>query len=455
MARSHGGISVRRLLGFLCFLVAIVLLFLGLSMLGASWMLRPEPLPDGLSWQPPLDQVKNRDLDLATVFLPLTGTSANEVLNESFESGDWENAYALVAYDTTLTDPDRIGALLQLGTRYSAAGKQAQASRCYLAAARIATLSPVLSDVVRLETFLQVSAGLRSAGAPDAARLETDQAFLLAQYSPSLTREPQSRRLAQIASAYDALSANAVADEARALAAEPVAAPADNAGYLPREPFVLPSVDPPASPEVEGAHQRRVAAAKQLQDDIKQGSITRPSDLPSDSVKQLGDALVEEDGARAAFVAPSVQVQEPGATRAILQEQVAWLGLKYRIARGAFGASLVPEWEKQAPAIRTAWNKAWGELFNLYENQANAIPNAQAVSQAVEDVTRQELLAVRWGWYDTSADDLHARLNDQTKQLRDASVLTLRVDTLRVNGKSTDILVPDELLGKNQEALPH
>jgi hypothetical protein len=77
------------------------------------------------------------------------------------------------------------------------------------------------------------------------------------------------------------------------------------------------------------------------------------------------------------------------------------------------------------------------------------------VSQAMEDVTRQELLALRWGWYrHVSAADLQSNLKDLTHQLSQASIPSLRLDALTVGGKTTDFLLPDELYGKNQQALP-
>jgi hypothetical protein len=72
----------------------------------------------------------------------------------------------------------------------------------------------------------------------------------------------------------------------------------------------------------------------------------------------------------------------------------------------------------------------------------------------MEDVTRQELLAQRWGWYEVSPQALHARLSDLTRQLREAAVPSLRLDALTVNGKTTEMLLPDELYGKNAQALP-
>ncbi len=446
---------MRRALGGLFFLAGLVLFVFGLSSLGAGVLIREAPLPDGFAWKPPLDQVNNRDLEPATVLLPLTGMPAADALNAALDGGHWENAYALLAYDSSLSDPTRIGAFLQLGTRYAAAQDEAKAAWCYLAAARVATLSPLLSDSVRADTYLQVAAGLRPIGAKDAARLATDQAYLVGQYSPALRRDPQSRRLSQIANAYAALGAEALASQARAQSNEPIPISAEET-WLPRDPFVVKAGDLPAATAVNSAVVVRVAAAKQLAKDVAAIPSNHSTDWPQDAVAQLGDALLSEDQARQDYYDSQLaQTKNSGVQVALERERVNWLGLKYRIARGAFGVDLVPEWSRDVPAVGNAWSDAWGGLFRLYEDQASAIPNAQAVSQAMEDVIRQEMLAVRWNWYRGAADtDLHASLVELTSQLQDASVASLRLDAITVNGRTTDLLVPDDLYGKNETALP-
>lgn len=447
---------MKRILPLLFFLSGSLLLLFGLGSLGAGFWMRGDALPDGFAWKPPLEQVNNRDLTPATVLLPLAGMSGADALNAALDGGHWENALAITAYDTTLSDPVRIGALLQLGTRYAVTKDKNKAAWCYLDAARVAVLSPTITDGVREDTFLQVAAGLRSLGAMDAARLATDQAYLVAQYSPSLRRELQPRRLGQVANAYSALGVETLANQARVKSNEPVAVISDDAGYLPRDPFVVQVGDLPESRDVHNAAETRIAAAKLLLGDIQKILPDRAAEWPQDSTGQLRDALLQEDRARLTFYDQQLsRAQDPTVLIALWRDKVSWLALKARVARGAFGANLVPDWTKNADAIVGEWSDAWGALFALYETQATAIPNAQAVSQAMEDVTRQELLALRWGWYrHVSAADLQSNLKDLTHQLSQASIPSLRLDALTVGGKTIDFLLPDELYGKNQQALP-
>lgn len=447
---------LKRAVPLLFFLSGGLLLIFGLGALGAAFILPGTGAPDLFAWKPPLEQVDNRTLAPATALLPLTGMRPADALNAALDQGHWDNAFALIAYDPSLSDATRIGALLQLGTRYTAAKQMSQAAAAFEGADRIATLSPFLSDRVRQDTYLQVSAGLRSMQARDAAHLAVDQAFLVAQYSPVLRWDPSPIRFTQVANAYAALGAQTLADHARALGNEAANAKEAEETLLPREPFSVTLATLPASAEVDAARQTRMAAAQQLLNDVQDNPPKRAQDWPQDSLAQLSQALVSEDRVRLDYYDKQLAAsKEPAVQLALLTDKVNWLALKYRIARGAFGVGIVQAWEKDAPATAEAYSQAWGDLFRLYEHEAESIPNAQAVSQASEDVLRQELLALRWGWYrGTTEQDLHTALAGVSGQLRDASIVSLRVDLLTRSGKSLDLLVPDELYGKNDQALP-
>lgn len=447
---------MRRALALFFFLGGALLLVIGLSALGIAAFLPRGEMSDALTWTPPLEQIDARALDPSTSLLPLTGMEAARALDAMLDAGHWENAYALIAYDPTLPDPTRIGALLQLGTRYAATKDVRRAAACYQAAARIATLSPMLSDSVRVDTYLQVAVGLRALNGRDAARLAIDQAYLVTAYTPTLPREARARRLAQVADAYARLDLDALAAQARAKASEYATVKGEEGVSLPREPFVIASGKLPPSTEVANAMQTRLAAAQQLLEDAQQNPLQSAADLPQDSLAQLSDALRQEDRARFAYYDQEIaRAKEPVARAALLHDRVNWLALKYRVARGAFGVVLVAEWGKNPAAIADAWSDAWGDLLRWYEAQAAAIPNAQAVSQAMEDVLRQELLALRWGWYrGASEKELRAALREVTQKLREQSITSLRLDVLNRDGKMIDWLVPDELYGQGEKALP-
>ncbi len=410
---------------------------------------------DVFAWKPLLEQVDNRALAPGTILLPLTGVESADALSAVLDQAHLENAYALVAYDPSLTDATRVGTLLQLGSRYATAKDTRKAASCFQSAALLATLSPSLSDPARMDTYQQASAGLRGVGANDAARWVTDQAYLVAQSSPALRRDARTRRLEQVADTYASLGASALAAQARAKSIEAASATSEGASVPARTPFVPSAGKLPASTEVEAAKQTRIAAAKQLVDDLGNLS-TDTSEWPSDSVSQLGDALSAEDRVRQAYYDKQIpQVQDPVVQIALLRDQVNWLALKYRVARGGFGKDLVPEWSQNPAAIVDAMGRAWGDFFRMSETQAASVPKPQNANQATEDVVRQELIALRWGWYTgVSEKEVRDALDDVTQKLIKASIPSLHLDAITRGGKIAYLLVPDELYGQGEKALP-
>ncbi|HEX7592963.1 MAG TPA: hypothetical protein VF429_02225, partial [Anaerolineae bacterium] len=391
-----------------------------------------------------------------TVLLPLTGMAPADALNAALDGASYENAYALIAYDPLLENPARIGALLQLGSHYAAAKQTRKAASCYQAATLLATLTPALADPAREDTYLQASAGLRALGATDTARMLIDQAYLVAEYSPALRRETRARRLNQVADAYTALGANALATQAQTKADAALTEPTESATAGARAPFTPVIGKLPVSAEVDQLTQRRIAAANQLIGDLTTNPPKTAADWPKDSVNQLGDALVEEDNARQAYYDQQFALaKDPAVQIALERDKINWLALKYRAARGAFGTDLVPAWSKDAKTIAADWNDAWSQFDQLEQAQAAALPKAPDALKATEDVQRRTLIAVRWGWLDgTSESDLRNQLNDTTQKLRDANAPDLLIDTLTRNGKTIYLLVPAELFGLNEQALP-
>lgn len=438
----------RRLAPLLFFLGGCLLLTLALVVLGAFWFLRGSTT-DAAAWQPPLELVDPRVLAPGTILLPLTEMSSADALSASLDQAHLENAYALLAYDPDLPDAARIGALLQLGTRYTTAKDSRKAVASFQAAALLATLSPALSDVTRLDTYQQASAGLRTIGANQAARWVTDQSYLVTQHSPNLSRDVRIRRLNQIAEAYATMGANSLAAQARNKANELVGTSNETPNVVVRPMFNPTFGKLPASPQVDAAKQQRVAAAQQLADDLKDAKPG--AGWPSDSLAQLAEALLAEDDARQAYYDQQLaSTQNPAVQIALWSDQVRWLALKNRVARGAFGKEIVPEWSQDKAAIADAWHQAWDNYFRLAEAQAGAT-KSQDPNLATEFVLRQELMAIRWGWSVASEGDVRNLLDGINQSLK-SPFLTL--DAIKRNGKLDYVLVPAQLYGQGEHALP-
>lgn len=445
---------MKRLAPLLFILAGCCLLTLAVAVIGAVFLFRNVDTSDALAWKPPLELVDNRALAPDTVLLPLTGIAPSDALNAALDKAQIENAYALLAYDPTLSDATRIGALLQLGARYANAKDTAKAAACFQAAAGLATLSPALSDQARMDAYQQASDGLRKIGSTSIARRVTDQAYLVAQYSPTLKHDVRARRLEQIAQNYADLGAGALAAQARAKSIDAAGVTTEDKNPPAHLPFVPAAGKLPASPQLDAAVKTRLAAAQQLNDDVQ--NLAKPTDSwDPDLLSQLSDALLAEDAARQTYYNQIPQTKDPAIQIALLRDRVNWLALKYRIARGAFGKTIVADWSHDPGSLADAWGDAWAEWFNAAEAQARAVAKPQNPDQAMEDVVRQELIAARWGWDNRASEsDLVDSLSAVTQRLMQASTPALRLDTFTRGKASLYLLVPDDLYGQGEKALP-
>ena len=450
--RQNTGLG--RLAPILFFLFGCILIALAAAVFGGYFLFRTVDTSDALTWKAPIDQVDNRALVNETVLLPLTGVNSADALSATLDKANLENAYALLAYDPSLSDAARIGGLLQLGAHYAKANNIAKATSSFQAAALLATLSPELSDQARMDAYQQASAGLHTAGANSLARLITDQGYLIAQFSPTFQRDARARRLNQIADDYATLGVGSLSAQARQKSLDVAGATTQDQAIPAHVAFSPAAGKLPASPQVDAAMQTRIAAAKQLSDDI--ADLTPSSAAwPSDSISQLSDALLAEDDARQAYYNNQIpQAKDPAVQIALMHDRVNWLALKYRVARGAFGKNIVDDWSQDPTSIANAWGDAWFDLLGVSEQQA-ATAKPQNPNQAMEDVVRDELIATRWGWNNRMNEtDLIGKLGDVTQQLMSTSTPALRLDTLTRGSKTTFLLVPDDLYGQGDKALP-
>lgn len=450
---------MKRLIPILFVLAGCLLLTCGLVAVGVAvtGVGRPSAdVPDAFAWKAPSDNVDASALAPATVILPLTGIDSADAFGASLDKAHLENAFAIVAYDVNLTDAARIGGFLQLGARYAKAKDNRKAAIAYQSAVLLATLSPAVSDPARMDTYLQASTSLRELGANDAARLVIDQAYLVAQYTNAIRREARSRRLTQVADGYKALGANVLADQARQKAGDALTEPGESATTTTRVPFSPASGKLPAAPELDKAIKARVDAAKLLSSDMTDNPPKSATAWPKDLVSDLSDALVSEDDVRTNFYNQQIpKTKDVPVLIALRRDQVTWLALKNRVARGAFGYNLVPEWAKAKADIASDLSGALNELSKLLTSQAAALQKPADKAQANEDVVRQQLIAVRWGWVDMATEvDVRDAMDAAELQMQQASIIGLRVSVLTRNNKITYLLVPDDLYREDAKALP-
>ena len=434
---------------------AILLFCIGVAALGARFFFPQSSSVDLNHWQTPLAQVDNKRLIAANSLEILAGTDESQAIDDALQQGDWESAFAGVAYTPDLSDASRAGTLLLLGSRYAAIKQTAKAAWCYEYAVTLAQVSPVPSDLVRAQTLLEAAQGLHALQLDAAARTSVDQAYLIAEYSTTLPQDAQARILDQISQLYRTLNVANLATEARQKSDEASnlknQVPASDAHV----PYQLQLGTLPASKDVQDAMTARTAAAKDLIDSLNLHPPKTAQDLPQDLISALGDKLTAEDGVRQSFYdAQSQPSADPSVQAAVLQDKIGWLALKLRVARGAFGLDLVPEWDPDASKIASDLSDSLDELFKLTEQQAAAATQAATADSQLQDTLRAELVAGRWGLYAYDENDLRSRLGDVTSKLRDDQVPSLRLDTYQNANLTYYLLVPDELYGQGVKALP-
>lgn len=389
--------------------VVLLLVILGGLLLGAYFYLSQQSKAD-LSWISPLDSVAGEGVAPDLAALSLAGEFDERVFRAALDAGEKETAFAALAYSLLLPDNIRGGHWLLLAP-YCRQTDGVRANVCYQAALDLAALSPALNDAARADLSLQAARGFGQLGQPKAARLALAQVENIARYSISL--QPAQRRevLGRLIEEYRSSGDNQAVASVQKLLGEGSAGPGIITGPAGatladlRGSVVLP--DSVANAVVARQQAAAQVAAKWFQADER----TR-----SELANNLGHALIEEDRVRSEFYSAATRLS-PADRLALLHDQVAWLTVKYRVARGGYGASLVPNWEQEADGVRAALAETYTRLVNGYNQQIDTLSPADA-SQVRVELLRQSVLWFRLGLLPGSMEDiLSEKLADASRQL--------------------------------------
>lgn len=446
----------RKVLPFILLGAAALLFCIGVGALALNfWNPRPAAV-DTSKWISPPDQVETKKVDPAIALGLLAGVTEVNSVDDSLAAGDFEGAFAQVAYSTEFSDANRVGTLLLLGDRFAAGKQTAKAAWMYQYAVYLAIVSPLPSDLTRVQSLLEAAQGLRGLGLEQNARLALDQAYLITQYSFAIPRDTRADLYEQISRAYRNFGAAKLADEARSRMGESATMLDESATNLTRRPFRVLPTNPPENADLNAVVEARIIAARELLDALNLNPPQSQADLPEDLIRALGDALFQEDSARVDYYETQYnQAADALATLGVLRDKLRWLSLKYRVARLGFGLSLVPEWEQEVDVIRQDLSDTYTEFFAITEQQALNLEKGDEANRSVEDVLRSALVAGRWGLYaEYDEADLRARLDEVTQILQDEQVPTLRLDSFARGSEIVYLIVPDDLYRMGERALP-
>ena len=349
-----------------------------------------------------------------------------------------DTAYAILVFSPSIGDRESAGDFLLLANRYRNDSRPDYAIVSYRLAGTIATLSPDLPDTVRADTFVLAGEGLADLEEYGLAQLFFDQAFNIAMASPYLQAATRRNVFERLHKGYQAIG-----DRERArISLEQSAEPFPIVTVV-EAPPVLPVAEPPlVSLEAQQAEATRWEAAQELSNAL----VARGGHAPSELVSTLREALVAEDQVKLPYYdAQLASTPQLSVQISVVQARINWLSIKYRVARQGYGISLVPEWELQAEAIRAELTKSYELLFALYADLIVAMPEAEQIDLATEEILRRENLAGTLGRYPNyPAEQRIAQLLQATAHLVETRPgEKMRVVVLPYGGVESFVLVDD------------
>ncbi len=425
--------------GIIAIISTAIILFLILTLAAVGFFFRqPQETIETTAADDPQAILQNTEVDPALAITELGGIAPLDVINLAIDKSRPGTALATIISTPSLDPKTTAGTLLLLGGKFSNLNDSARAAISYQLAGAIATLSPDLSDTLRADVFLQAGSGLAALDDGLHAKIYLDQAYLLATESKYLQPAYRQSVLEQLNDAY--LSINEPEQARKSLNASLSPPALVNQGETRLE---LPAVEPiPLSEAVQTAEKTRWQAAQQVARDlVEMGGEVKPEDLSA-----LQNALVAEDTVKTAFFADSLAAEKQLSGKVnIIHSKITWLRLKYRVALGGFGLSLVPEWESNTEQIRSDLTASYDELFRQYSDIIVAIPDASQIDRATEELLRRQLLAGKLGWYPNyPAERLKDQLLAASARLIETQPDTkLRVGFISINGSDYCTFISD------------
>ena len=364
-------------------------------------------------WQDPTTPAKLK-LDPQLSVATLAGTGDAAAISAMLARGELDSAYMTALYSTRLTDRQRLAQLQLIGGKYAAAQKTAPARQVFQSVLDIAALSPSLSDFDRADALAQGGAALYLAKDPALAGLMLDAGDTIALASPYLKDANRYVLLGRLLAAAQGANDTARIQRLNADRARFV----DNTDPNPAAPAgpadPLPAIETPAADAALTTAQGKVISAA-----LSINALPASNDpVPSDMVDALANALFGVDDQWTRIAGASTSKLTLSQKVALQRAHVEWLTIKERVARKAYGFSIVPEWEDGEPAIRSALAKAYDDLNVLRTEQSVALPQTKDIDLAQSYLLRSLILAGRLGQYpDFPEADLVAQMNDSTDTL--------------------------------------
>ena len=359
----------------------IFCLILGVGALSALFLIRTDPESQpGVS---PLAILPTEGITPSHALAQLMGDPPKALAYQALQAGELDLAYVITFFSVELSDSDRLALWLQMGRRYLATQNTELGIRAYDNARAVVVLSPSLTFNERSQAMLQIAEDLLKVDAVEGSLDTAIQVKRLTEQTPDILPAQRSQLfegLRRLATQMADTSAEAEKFEAEvdAAARNPYLTPP---GMLLTSQWVSMPEPLAADPGVHEAINLRHQAARALAD-----RITHTGGIDIEPERQtLATALLNEEHARnAAFQRTLASGLTLGQQFTLLQERRSWAALRLQIATGAFGTSLVPEWEANVNTLQQELSAANNNLLVVVE----------AITAAQTDPVKQAMLRV-------------------------------------------------------------
>lgn len=407
-------------------LAGVALLLLAAATVGIVYFMMRDREPAITGWLDPITACHGDEVATDLALYPLAGASEVDTVDAALANNDLETAYAGLVHSMEMTDAQRIGRLVLLGRQFVDAALPERAALSFQQVYDLAILSPCLPDPARADALLASGRGWAAVEMESMALEAYDQVYLLATGSPYLQMANRRDLLTALEGAYAALGAGERAERCAAQIVEYDQARPQPAAIPSARPELPLAGEVVSSPEIGSLEEARRQAAFAVLEATRQGE-----EVPAELLEGLAAALRAEDEAKLALYQQELaSTSQPSRRIGAQRQMVTWLMLKYQVASGAMGLSLVPEWEEGLPGIQSNLSKAQEGLFFDYEDLVTALPDAALLGPGSYQVRRQVLLEGRLGRYPNyPAEQLAAKLQDAVRSL----IASSTVDQLYVD----------------------
>jgi hypothetical protein len=379
-------------------LLAVVLVLVVVGVIaGVSYLVLRGTGGTQSEWRDPVAVLAPEEVLPELGLYPLAGASELETIDAAILNGDFETAYATLVFGKEVSDGQRIGRLQQLARGFAETGESERASISYQQVYDAAILSPMLGDPARAEALLAAGRGWASLEQTDNALDAYDQVYAVAIWSPFLQPSQRWELLGDLATAYESLGEDErlVAVQERITAFDEDLRPERSVDVGGSPGLPLERDEPVSSVEVGVLEEARRQAAYALTQGLSEGA-----EPPQGLVQDLAQALVAEDAAKVSLYGQELAAtSQPGRRINVHWQAIEWLLLKYKVAMGGVGVSVVPEWEEGSSDIQSDLAKEYEDLYFDYEDLVTALPDAALVGPGSYRARRSVILAGRLGQY--------------------------------------------------------